>query len=205
MAAPAGHSAPSGHPRLIGVRHGMTEWSLTRRHTGRSDIPLIPEGRVQATAVGERLAGHLFSLVLTSPLERALETCELAGFGGVAQICDDLAEWDYGEMEGRTTEEIRLDRPGWDIWVDGVVRGETLEDVSLRARRVVSQVRDGPGDVLAFAHAHILRIIAATWTGLDARSGRSFSLAPGSVSVLGWERDTPVVTRWNDTGGDPAS
>ena len=202
MAARAGHSAPYGHQRLIGVRHGTTEWSLTRRHTGRSDIPLEPEGRAQAAEVGVRLADHCFALVLTSPLERARETCEMAGFGEVAQVCDDLAEWDYGEMEGLTTEEIRLDRPGWDIWVDGVVGGETLEEVARRARRIVELVCDASGDVLAFAHAHILRIIAATWIGLEPRSGRSFSLEPASVSVLGWERDTPVVLRWNDSGGD---
>ncbi len=203
MAEPPRHSAPYGHPRLVGVRHGTTDWSLTRRHTGRSDIPLLPEGRAQATEVGVRLEGHSFSLVLTSPLERARQTCELAGFGDVAQICDDLAEWDYGEMEGRTTEEVRLDRPGWDIWIDGVEEGEALQDVALRAERVVNLVRDESGDVLCFAHAHILRIIAATWMGLEARSGRSFSLEPASLSVLGWERDTPVVLCWNDSAGDP--
>ena len=151
------------------------------------------------------MASHSFSLVLTSPLERACETCELAGFGDVAEICDDLAEWDYGEMEGRTTEQIRADRPGWDIWVDGVEGGEELKDVARRAERVVNLVRDQSGDVLAFAHAHILRIIAATWMGLEARDGRSFSLEPASVSVLGWERDTPVVSRWNCSAGDPLS
>jgi broad specificity phosphatase PhoE len=202
VAAPPGHSAPYAHPRFVGVRHGTTEWSLLRRHTGRSDIPLLDEGRAQATELGARLAGHSFCLVLTSPLERARKTCELAGYGDVAQICDDLAEWDYGEMEGRTTEEVRLDLPGWDIWKDGVEGGETLAAVAKRAERVVNLVREESGDVLAFSHAHILRIIAATWMGLEATSGRSFSLEPASLSVLGWERDTPVVLRWNDPVGD---
>ena len=191
------------HPRLVAVRHGTTEWSLTRRHTGRSDIPLEPEGRAQAVEVGIRLAGHIFHSVLTSPLERARQTCELAGFGDVARVCDDLAEWDYGEMEGRTTEEVRLERPGWDIWKDGVEGGETLPEVAGRAGRVVENVLAGPGDVLVFAHAHILRVIAATWIGSDPTTARSFSLAPATVSVLGWERDTPVVSRWNDSAGDP--
>jgi broad specificity phosphatase PhoE len=203
VAGLSGQSTVDGRPRLIGVRHGTTEWSLTRRHTGRSDIPLEPEGCAQAVEVGRRLEGHSFVVVLTSPLERARETCELAGFGDVARICDDLAEWDYGEMEGLTTEEIRAERPGWDIWKEGPIGGETLDEVARRAERVVNLVLSGSGDFLVFAHAHILRIIAATWIGLEPLCGRSFSLSPATVSVLGWERETPVVSCWNDAGGDP--
>jgi broad specificity phosphatase PhoE len=209
VTSPAGDSASESgmrnhlRPRLVAVRHGTTEWSLIRRHTGRSDIPLEPEGRAQAIEVGIRLAGHNFCSVLTSPLERARQTCELAGFGDVAQIRDDLAEWDYGEMEGRTTEDVRLELPGWDIWKDGVDGGETLAEVTRRADRVVETVLTEPGDVLVFAHAHILRVIAARWIGSEPETARSFSLAPATVSVLGWERETPVVSRWNDSADDP--
>jgi probable phosphoglycerate mutase len=197
--------SPNDRPRLIAVRHGTTEWSRARRHTGRSDVPLEPEGRAQAVEVGLRLAGHGFRAVYTSPLERARETCTLAGFGEVAKICEDLAEWDYGEMEGLTTEEVRLERPGWDIWTYGVVGGETLGEVSDRAERVVEMVRSSPGDVLVFAHAHILRIVATRWVGSDARNARSFSLAPATISILGWERETPVVSLWNAAPGNPLS
>jgi probable phosphoglycerate mutase len=192
------------HTRLVAVRHGTTAWSVSRRHTGRSDIPLEPEGVDQAIEVGRRLAGNDFALVLTSPLERALATCELAGFGTTAQLSDDLVEWDYGEMEGRTTEQIRADIPGWDLWRDGVVGGETLSQVSSRADRVIARVRSQPGAVLVFAHAHILRIIAARWIGLQPEVGRAFSLEPATVSVLGWEREAPVVARWNDAVGNPS-
>ena len=197
--------ARTDRPRLVAVRHGTTLWSQTRRHTGRSDIPLEPEGMTQAIEVGRRLTGHSFCSVLSSPLERARETCALAGFGERAEISDDLAEWDYGEMEGLTTEEVRIERPGWDIWTDGVVGGETLAEVGARAQRIVDEVRSAPGDVLVFGHAHILRIVAAVWIGSDARTGRSFSLEPASISVLGWERETPVVLRWNNSTADPLS
>ncbi|MGO9343851.1 MAG: histidine phosphatase family protein [Acidimicrobiales bacterium] len=202
-ARPGGALAHELHTRLVAVRHGTTAWSVARRHTGLSDIPLEPEGVTQAVEVGRRLAGHDFSMVLTSPLERARATCELAGFGSSAELSDDLAEWDYGEMEGRTTEEIRAERPGWDLWRDGVVGGETLAQVSSRADRVIERVRSQPGDVLVFAHAHILRVIAARWVGLPPEVGRAFSLEPATVSILDWERDAPVVARWNDAVGSP--
>jgi broad specificity phosphatase PhoE len=199
-----GASWPNGMgPRLIAVRHGTTAWSRSRRHTGRTDIPLEPEGLEQAMEVGLRLAGHQFQMVLTSPLERARMTCDLAGCGKVARVCDDLAEWDYGDMEGRTTQEIRTERPGWDIWTDGVVGGETLEQVTDRADRVISDVRSQAGDVLVFAHAHILRIIAARWIGLEARAGKLFTLSPATLSVLTWERETAVLGCWNDGASDP--
>ncbi|MFZ0665541.1 MAG: histidine phosphatase family protein [Acidimicrobiales bacterium] len=189
-------------PRLIAVRHGATEWSTSRRHTGWTDLPLDPQGVQQAIDVGKRLAGHDFRQVLTSPLERARVTCELAGFGGIAKICDDLREWNYGEMEGRTTAEIREQIPGWNIWADGVIGGETIDQVRDRADRVIAQVRGGAGDVLAFAHAHIFRVIAARWVGLGPTAGQSLALSPATVSVLGWERETPVIEVWNDGSSD---
>jgi len=151
------------------------------------------------------LAGHVFSLVLTSPLERARQTCEIAGFGARAQQCDDLREWDYGDYEGLTTDEIRSRRPGWSLWEDGVPGGESAHDVAARADRVIATVRSRTGDVLAFAHAHVLRVLAVRWVGLEARAGALFTLAPATLSVLGCERDVAVVARWNDAAGDALS
>ena len=196
----AGSDEPSG--RLVAVRHGATAWSMALRHTGRSDIPLEPEGREQAREVGRRLAGHEFARVLTSPLVRARETGVLAGFPD-AEICDDLREWDYGDYEGRTTTDIRSEDPEWSLWRDGVPGGESLEEVSRRADRVVALVRKAGGDVLVFAHAHILRVIAARWIARPASDGARLVLNPATISVLGWERETPVVERWNVTPGDP--
>jgi broad specificity phosphatase PhoE len=194
-------------PRLVLVRHGQTQWSRTGRHTGRTDVPLEAEGRRQADLLGRRLAGHEFAEILVSPLGRAAQTCTLAGFGARAVRCDDLREWDYGADEGRTTEEIRAERPGWSIWRHGVVDGETLADVATRARRVVAAVRatSGSGDVLAFGHAHILRVVAACWLGLEPAAGAHFVLATASISVLGYERETPAVVRWNDSDEEPVS
>ena len=191
-----------GAPRLVVVRHGATAWSSAGRHTGRTDLPLAPDGVTQARRLGRRLEGHDFALVLVSPLARARETSRLAGFPD-ARIDDDLREWDYGACEGRTTAEVRAERPGWSLWRDGVPGGETLEQVADRADRVVALARSAPGDVLAFAHAHILRVVAARWLALPARRGARFALAPATVSVLGWEREDPVVERWNDDEGDP--
>jgi probable phosphoglycerate mutase len=185
------------------VRHGATEWSLAGRHTGRTDVPLLDEGRRQAEVLGRMLAGHVFALVLTSPLARARETCEIAGFGPVAQVDDDLREWDYGAYEGRTTAEIRAERPGWSLWDGGTPGGESAADVGRRADRVVATARNAGGDVLAFAHAHVLRVVGARWLGQPPEDGRLFVLDPATVSVLGWEREAAVVTRWNDTFGDP--
>ena len=192
-----------GTSRLVAARHGSTAWSATRQHTGLTDIPLDSEGVAEAVELGRRLAGHDFRLVLTSPLQRAQSTSELCGFGDVAQVSDDLREWDYGEMEGRTTDEIRLEVPGWDIWKDGVTGGESVEDVVSRADRVISLVQSEPGDVLVFSHAHILRIIGARWIGLPGSGGRMLTLSTATLSVLGWERQTPAIIRWNDTTKDP--
>lgn len=180
------------------VRHGQTEWSRTGRHTGRTDVPLEEKGRAEAVAAGALLAGSSFALVLTSPLQRAAETCRLAGFGAGAEPTDDLLEWDYGDYEGRTSAEIRRQRPGWTIWTASVPGGETPSDVGRRVDRVIERAREAGGDVLCFAHGHVLRVLAARWTGLPPVGGRLLALDAGSVSVLGWERETPVVARWNE-------
>jgi broad specificity phosphatase PhoE len=187
--------------RVVLVRHGQTAWSLSEQHTGRTDVPLTDVGRRQATELGPRLGGWRFARVLTSPLTRALDTCRLAGFGDAAEVDDDLAEWDYGDYDGRRTLDIRDERPGWDVWIDGVPGGETVEEVGRRAQRVIDEVRDTEGDVALFAHGHLLRVLAARWIGLPPDAGRLLALSTASVSVLGWERETAVVERWNTEGG----
>lgn len=179
------------------VRHGETEWSRAGKHTGRTDVPLTDRGREQALAVGEALRGREFALVLTSPLQRAADTCRLAGFGDQAQERDDLVEWDYGAYEGRTTEEIRKERPGWLVWDDELPGGETLAQVGVRADRVIGEVRAAEGDALLFAHGHVLRILAARWLGLEPRAGRLFALDPATLSTLGYEHETAVLRVWN--------
>ena len=189
----------NGRGRLLAVRHGETEWSRSGRHTGRTDLALLPEGEAMAGRLAIRLGEQQFALVLTSPLQRARRTCELAGFGARAVIDDDLMEWDYGEVEGRTTAAVRAERPGWELWRDGCPGGETLEQVAARVDRVIARIRAVEGDVVVFAHAHLLRILAARWIGATADLGRAFALAPASVSTLAWTRETPIVDRWNDT------
>ena len=185
-------------PTLWLVRHGETEWARIGRHTGRTDIPLTERGRQQAIAVGRRLAGHAFAVVLSSPLSRALETARLSGFGDRVETADDLLEWDYGADEGRTTSQIRADRPGWTIWHGGPLRGETVDQVGARVDRVIERARSAHGDALVFAHGHVLRILAARWLGAPASDGRLYALATATVSVLGWEREQAVLERWND-------
>jgi probable phosphoglycerate mutase len=179
------------------IRHGETEWSLNGRHTGRTDLPLLPEGEAQARALRPKLAGYQLEAVLTSPLLRARQTCAVAGLGELAVVDPDLAEWDYGDYEGLTTPEIRQDRPGWELFADGVPDGETAADVGVRVDRVIARVRALEGDVALVAHAHLLRVLAARWVGLPPDRARSFTLGPASLSVLGWERTEPVVSRWN--------
>ena len=179
------------------VRHGETEWSRSGKHTGRTDIPLAERGREDARAVGDALRNRTFALVLTSPLTRAAETCRLAGFGEAAVQRDELREWDYGAYEGRTTAEIRRERPGWTLWRDGVPEGESIEEVAARVDRVIPELRSIDGDALLFAHGHVLRILAARWLGLDPSGGRLFALDPATLSALGYERETPVVRLWN--------
>jgi probable phosphoglycerate mutase len=182
------------------IRHGETEWSLSRKHTGRTDIGLTEHGRRRAEELRDYVAGKKFAAVLTSPLKRARETCEIAGFGDVAEVENGLREWDYGIQEGRTTEEIRAEMPGWSVWTHEIAGGETLEQVGKRADGVIDRALAAAGDgerVALFAHAHILRILAARWVGLEAREGRLFVLGTGSVSVLGWEREARVIQAWN--------
>lgn len=187
------------HHQVVLVRHGQTEWSVSGQHTGRTDVPLTDVGREKAARLADRLSAWQFAAVLTSPLSRAMETCRLAGLGQGAQVNEDLSEWDYGEYEGRRTVDIRQERPGWDIWVDGVIGGETVEEVGRRADRVIAAARAVDGDVALFAHGHVLRIVGARWIGLPPSDGRRLALATASVSVLGWERETPVLERWNET------
>jgi probable phosphoglycerate mutase len=185
--------------RIVLVRHGETEWSATGRHTSRTDLPLIASGRERARALASEplLAGGSFALVLSSPLRRARETCELAGFGELAQICDDLREWDYGDYEGLTTPQIRESDPCWRLWRDGCPGGELPEQVAERADHVLARLRESGGDGLAFAHGHILRVLTARWLGMEAAAGARFALAAGAVCVLGFERETEVVWSWN--------
>ncbi len=188
----------AGHLVVL-VRHGQTEWSLSGQHTGRTDIPLTDAGRHHAQALGARLAAWTFAQVFTSPYSRAIETCRLAGLGDAARVLDDLGEWDYGDYEGRRTADIREERPGWGLWKDGVPGGETVEEVGRRADRVIEAVHRTDGDVALFAHGHVLRIIGARWIDLPPDHGARLALSTASISVLGWERDTAVLERWNET------
>jgi broad specificity phosphatase PhoE len=187
---------------VVIVRHGETEWSRAGKHTGRTDVPLTDAGRGQAQLVGAALRSRRFAAVWTSPLSRALETCRLAGFGDSAVRKTELAEWDYGEYEGRTTPEIRGERPGWTLWRDGVPGGETADEVGARADRVLTEAGSVGGDVLVFAHGHVLRVLAARWLGLDPAGGRLLALDPATLSVLGYEREARVVRLWNQAVAD---
>ncbi len=178
------------------LRHGETEWSRAHRHTGRTDVPLTAAGEAQARAAQEALAGHEFALTLVSPLQRARRTAELAGATGL-RLCDDLMEVDYGAYEGLTTEQIRADVPGWTVWTHGCPGGETAADAGVRADRVLEQARAAAGDVLLVAHGHLLRILAARWLEQPASFGGRLRLDTATVSVLGYERETPVILRWN--------
>ncbi len=179
------------------IRHGETEWSLSGAHTGRTDLPLTQRGEQRAQAIGQYLNGRPFARVLTSPLQRARETCRLAGYNAAAVINEDLREWDYGDYEGRSTTEIRAGRPDWNLWQDGVPNGETVEQVAERAQRVIGQAVQAGGDCALFAHGHILRILTACWLSLPPADGRLFGLDTATVSILGWERDTQVIRLWN--------
>jgi probable phosphoglycerate mutase len=163
-------------------------------------MPLTATGRDQAAALGRRLAGHPFALVLSSPLSRAAETARLAGFGAVVQLDDDLREWDYGDLEGRMTDDIRTDYPGWSIWTGPWPDGETVDEVGIRADRVLARTLDPAvrGDTLLFAHGHILRVLAARWLGLPPSSGGIFALGTATLSVLGWDRENRVIEAWNE-------
>jgi broad specificity phosphatase PhoE len=186
------------------VRHGETQWSATGQHTGRTDLPLTIEGKRDARQIGGFLDGRCFALVLTSPLQRARETCRLAGYGESAIIEANLGEWDYGKYEGRTTPEIQIERPDWSLWRDGVIGDERIEQVAARAQKVIDRAVASSGDVLVFAHGHILRVLTVCWLGLPPDAGRLFALGRASVSVLGYERYTRVITQWNGEAKEQA-
>jgi len=186
-------------PQIILVRHGETAWSLSGQHTGRTDIPLTERGERDARALSARLAGRQFAQVLTSPLLRARQTCDLAGFGEVAQNEPDLMEWDYGQYEGRRTAEIRAERPDWNPFEHGCPGGENLADVAARANRLISRLRKLEADTLMFAHRDILRVIAACWAQLPAIEARRLYMEPASLSILGYDhgRDEPILRALN--------
>ena len=184
--------------RIYLIRHGETEWSRSGQHTGRTDIPLTDEGRARASAIGRYLAGRAMR-VYVSPLDRARETCALAGFAEGARVEADLLEWEYGVYEGLTTLEIRRDDPAWSVWLSPITGGESLEQVAARARAVIDREVGESGDVALFAHGHILRILAACWIGMPPLTGRYLALDTASVSVLGYERQTRVIRQWNYT------
>src|SRR5262245_49573485 len=188
-------------PVIYLARHGETAWSLIGRHTGRTDLPLTQHGERNARRLGERLKNLAFAKVYTSPLQRAARTCELAGFKASAEIDDDLREWDYGQYEGRRSAEIRAVRPGWDLFRDGCPGGESADQVGKRADRVVKRARGIEGDVLLFSSAHLLRVLAVRWLGLEPAAARHLRLDIASLSILGYEHNRlePVIRRWNDT------
>ena len=190
---------------VVLVRHGETEWSRSGRHTGRTDVPLTEKGREDAERLSACLSVWQFAKVLTSPLRRAAETCGLAGLGERAEARPDLREWDYGEYEGRTTPDIRQERPGWTLWTDGVPGGETGDEVGLRADRVIDEVRAVEGTVAIFGHGHMLRVLTSRWIDLPPSTGGRFALDAATISVLGYERETAVVVRWNEPCGGPTS
>lgn len=184
------------------ARHGETEWTLSGQHTGRTDLPLTERGERNARGLGERLKEVIVARVFTSPLRRAARTCELAGFGAVAEVDGDLVEWDYGDYEGRRTAEIRAGRPGWELFRDGCPGGESPAQVAARAGRVVARVRAVRGDVLLFSSGHFIRVLAARWLGLEPSvNSRYFMLSTASLSALGYENDRsrPVIRLWNET------
>jgi broad specificity phosphatase PhoE len=185
-------------PSLTLIRHGDTEWSLNGRHTGWTDIPLVDSGRRQAELLGARLARRSFALVLSSPLSRAFETCRLAGLDAAVVTDPDLREWNYGDLEGMTSDEIRRSMPGWTIWSGRVPGGETAEEVGLRADRVIHRALSAAGDVAIFAHGHLLRVLAARWLDLPPDQGALFELATATLSRLGWERERRVIELWNE-------
>jgi broad specificity phosphatase PhoE len=189
------------------ARHGETAWTVSRQHTGRTDLPLTGAGEAEALRLAARLDGSKFAAVLTSPLQRARRTCELAGFGPVAEIERDLVEWDYGAYEGRTTAEIHAERPGWQLFRDGCPDGESPEQIGARADRVITRVRAIDGNTLLFSSGHFLRVFAARWLGLPPDGGKYFLLGTAALSVLGYEHDRsePAIRLWNETPAERSS
>lgn len=187
-------------PEVYLARHGETAWTITGRHTGRTDLALTERGERNARSLGERLSGVTFEAVFVSPLQRARRTCELAGFADAAQPDPDLVEWDYGAYEGRTSEEIRRERPGWDVFQDGCPGGETPDAIGLRADRVIGRLRGAAGRILLFGHGHFFRVLTARWILLAASDARHFVLSTAALSVLGYEHSPsdPAILLWND-------
>lgn len=187
-------------PQIYLARHGETEWSLSGRHTGLTDIPLTTRGEHNARNLGEALRDMPFNHVFASPLRRSWRTCELAGFGKVVKVDHDLVEWNYGDYEGKTTAEIHQQRPAWDVFRDGCPGGESVSQVAERAQHIIDRLRALDGDVLLFSHGHFLRAFAASWLGLEPAAGRCFFLNTAALSVVGYEhgRDDPVIRLWND-------
>jgi broad specificity phosphatase PhoE len=188
-------------PLIYLARHGETAWSVSGRHTGLTDLPLTEQGEQNARRLGERLKSLKIDHVFTSPLQRAFRTCDLAGFGTTAVYLDDLVEWNYGNYEGKSTAEIQQHRPGWELFRDGCPGGESVEDVAVRAKRVIDRVNATKGNVLIFSSGHILRVVASCWLGLEPLAGRAFLLSTASLSILGYnhDRNEPVMRLWNDT------
>jgi probable phosphoglycerate mutase len=183
--------------RILVVRHGATEWSVSGQHTSSTDLPLLEQGREQAVAVADKLAGTEFELVLCSPLRRARETCELAGFSDAAEICEDLVEWGYGDYEGLTSPQIWELAPSWNLWRDGCPGGEYPAEIAARVDRVLKRFDEIDGNGLAFAHGHVLRVLTARWLEMEGSAGARFKLDAGSIGMLGHERATRVVERWS--------
>ena len=198
-------SATAAAAEIVLVRHAETEWSRAGRHTGRTDLPLTEEGRAAARGLASRLQRERFELVLTSPLRRARETCELAGMGSAAQVREDLVEWDYGEYEGLTTAEIQAERPGWSLWRDGCPGGESAPQVGARADRVIAEVRNAPGAAAVFSHGHMLRVLGARWIELEAAGGAHLGLAAGALCVLGHEHGAAILATWNEAAAPAAA
>ena len=186
-------------PSILLVRHGDTEWSRSGQHTSRTDLPLLDDGLPVAEALGRRLAERAFALVLSSPLARARDTARLAGLGEVTEVTDDLRELGYGDYEGRTTAEIRTERPGWDLWRDGAPGGESLAAAAERTDRVIARAEAAGGDVALFGHGHILRILGARWLGLPPAAAAGLALSTAALCDLGYERERHVIWLWNDT------
>jgi broad specificity phosphatase PhoE len=184
-------------PEILLARHGETEWSREMRHTGRTDVPLTDKGREQARAIASKLAGRELTRVLTSPLSRARETCELAGLGDRAELRPELVELDYGDAEGLTTDQIREREPGWTVWTHPTPGAETFDDVEARLRPLIAELAQADGDVAIFAHGHILRILSALWIGMPPQGGSRLVLATGRLCALGWERETQAIRAWN--------
>jgi broad specificity phosphatase PhoE len=182
---------------IVLVRHAETAWSRDGLHTGRSDIPLTDAGREAAATLPERLVGWSFASVLVSPSVRARETCELAGMDSRAEVVNDLMEWDYGAYEGLTTTQIHSERPDWNLWRDGCPQGEDAAAVAARADRVIERLRGGDGPVAVFSHGHMLRVLGVRWAEMDPRKGARLGLSTGAICVLGFERQTAIVSRWN--------